>query len=901
MAAVTTASAAITTVRPTDNLQQLLNAAADGDTLLLQAGTYRMTNNEPWFHVDRRVFLRGAAGVVLQPDTGSPIGIEVRASGTVVEGITIAATGFGVAVRSPAGGVLNGVVLRGITVMNAQTGHGILLERVTDSLIDSCLIVKALYNGIFLDQSSARNVVVNNTVQETVQQHAIAIKNSDSNSIAGNTISGSGFHGILVLGGQFNRLEKNTISGQRFDGITLTVSESGRRSVSNYVGQNRIGPNTQRTDGTSIWITDGTRGTYVFGNTVNGAVEGSISVFDSTNTAIVGNAASGSGQAGIILWHTVPGNSAPVHTLVLNNYVHDILANAGVLMRGAVDTVIGSNWFSNSPQALQITAWTTPVGPSGPSNGIRGFLNTFRNLDAGVAVGGETVDARFWQNRFLDVRSNFSISPASVAWDGDVILGGNYWSDAPQLRPYDRFITEALTGQRGGMYQDRYPYPNESLGGRFAVQVITPIDGQIVAQGTPRTIAWKSSGCALVDLYYESPQNAGVLIANNYPDVGYFQWSPGGQGAMNPGPGYRIRVECKTSAGSGTGVSGYSPLFTVATSDLTLLSPGNRFIARSGQSLRVAWKSTTAFAVDVLFRYDGGSWSTLASNITESSTVVTLPGVNSNHASIAVRASANSNVADSVDATFIIRSGAALVTTPSVSNNTFLVGDVVPLEWISPQDSAFVSIDQWDPVDSAFHPVVADTPDYGTYPWALPDAWTHNAYLRITFKAADGASLGSVNSVPFDITYTSTPGFLTSVYRFYSPASGDHVYTINPAERDALRAGGWNSEGVIGQVMTGPATISGVAAAPLYRFYHSGARQHLWTASRAEYYVIRSSPGWWFEGIAGYAFPQPVAGTKPLYRVLAPPLTHLWTADTNEISFLTSAGWRPEGIAGYIF
>ncbi len=88
---------------------------------------------------------------------------------------------------------------------------------------------------------------------------------------------------------------------------------------------------------------------------------------------------------------------------------------------------------------------------------------------------------------------------------------------------------------------------------------------------------------------------------------------------------------------------------------------------------------------------------------------------------------------------------------------------------------------------------------------------------------------------------------------------------------------------------------------PLYRLYHAGIRQHLWTTDANEYAVL-ATRGWSQEGIDGYVLPTEVAGvTVPLYRLAytALPL-HLWTTDFNEYTVLATRGWIQEGIVGHV-
>ena len=83
------------------------------------------------------------------------------------------------------------MTLRNLAITAAADGHGIDFHGVQNSVIDSCTIVSAYANGIFLEAGSNNNLVMNNTVLSTTTQHGIAVQGSSDNVIVGNTISGA--------------------------------------------------------------------------------------------------------------------------------------------------------------------------------------------------------------------------------------------------------------------------------------------------------------------------------------------------------------------------------------------------------------------------------------------------------------------------------------------------------------------------------------------------------------------------------------------------------------------------------------------------------------------------------------------------------------------------------------
>ena len=82
---------------------------------------------------------------------------------------------------------------------------------------------------------------------------------------------------------------------------------------------------------------------------------------------------------------------------------------------------------------------------------------------------------------------------------------------------------------------------------------------------------------------------------------------------------------------------------------------------------------------------------------------------------------------------------------------------------------------------------------------------------------------------------------------------------------------------------------------PLWRMFHPGINQHLWTTCENEYQVL-ATRGWDQEGIAWYT---PRTG-RPVHRLFHEGITrHHYTADQNEIRVLVERGWNDEGVLFY--
>ena len=143
---------------------------------------------------------------------------------------------------------------------------------------------------------------------------------------------------------------------------------------------------------------------------------------------------------------------------------------------------------------------------------------------------------------------------------------------------------------------------------------------------------------------------------------------------------------------------------------------------------------------------------------------------------------------------------------------------------------------------------------------------------------------------------------LSPVYRFYSPRTKGHFFTMNETEKNNLIATAahiWNFEGVAYYAYRTqvPGTV------PLYRFYSPGAKGHFYTRNEGEKngLIANSSRIWNFEGVAYYVAASQVAGTTPVYRFWAPGAKHhFYTRNEGEKNSLVANAsriWNFEGIA----
>ncbi|HJJ01170.1 MAG TPA: hypothetical protein OIM11_08555 [Coriobacteriaceae bacterium] len=144
--------------------------------------------------------------------------------------------------------------------------------------------------------------------------------------------------------------------------------------------------------------------------------------------------------------------------------------------------------------------------------------------------------------------------------------------------------------------------------------------------------------------------------------------------------------------------------------------------------------------------------------------------------------------------------------------------------------------------------------------------------------------------------FACADGTAQVMYRLYNPNSGEHFYTADVSERDAVAAAGWSYEG---EGWTAPT----VSSTPVYRLY-SGTDHHYCTGEGEKDALVAA--GWSYEGIGWYSDD---AKGVPLYRQFNPNVdptapvnnsgSHNYTTSLDEHKHLVSIGWNDEGIGWY--
>ena len=940
------------------NLNLAMETALDNDTILVGPGTYTVgstptvgTTNTV-FRIRKKLTVKstnGPATTILQAGAGQDYavhfhpmvwgGVTHSPNGASLEGFTLVGAKGGVLLHDyqNVGVQLDNITLKNLIITPDVTpsnpSHGISFENVINSRIDATTITSAYNNGIYIHLGS-NNSLTSNVVQNTIAQHAIALSSSNNNTVLGNTISGSAFHGVIVLASNGSQIVGNSISGHKYDGITLTDS-----SNHSFIANNRIvssGYANGLSDGSGIWLNAESDGNMVYANDMSGSPETGLAVFLSSSNLMEANSIHDQSQGGILVWYSDGSfgvGGRPSNNLIRSNRIYHNRSNTMVNIRGALSTDVAYNFMS------PLSGFGNPADAGFGAGGViidkddvRGASDkslVYGNVIADtladtVYVKGNSTNSKFYRNRFFNTKLNYATPPATVAWDGGSVLGGNYWSDHAAVgnpstaTPYTKFIYDSI-GHLGGGYADNYPFQSETFGVATSVALTNPHAGQVVAAGSTKTIRWDSVGCVYVDLALLN--SGGVVtstLATNYPDMGHYMWDS--SAALAAGS-YLIKVSCKNSAGQATGTSAQSGAFSIATAGLKLLSPVAFASQKASDTVVVSWARTTAVTggVDVYLTVDGVE-SLKASTVTGNFVSFATPATVSNRASVRIVSGAYQ---DAVDGYFplLASSGAGFTGITSGQNVSF--GNKFKLEWKSLVGSNYVDIDLWN--GTAFQSIAQNVADFGRYDWYVLPAYIANGQsLRLTFKSAlTTGTLGTASSNSFNIVDTSNVVDLSVSQSVTTPvlsAGKDVVYQLTVSNGggasatavnviDTIPAGAsfvWASPGCAnasGTVTCNLGNVAGGASTQIklvVRPAAAGTMTNILTVSSAQ--VDANSANNTSTGTSPVNSPWPGTGITR-YRLYSPvTLEHHYTTDLNEYSILGGNGnWVQEGPVGKVF
>ena len=129
----------------------------------------------------------------------------------------------------------------------------------------------------------------------------------------------------------------------------------------------------------------------------------------------------------------------------------------------------------------------------------------------------------------------------------------------------------------------------------------------------------------------------------------------------------------------------------------------------------------------------------------------------------------------------------------------------------------------------------------------------------------------------------TTIGHETVLYRIFNPATGEHIYTYDEAEKDnAIQNLGWTLDGTVSGTSEGTIPVH-----RLENLVNPGV--HIYSTDENEIATLVNAGVAKYEGIQFMTVTQG-EGTEDYYRLSSPSFPHHYTADQNEINSLIASG-----------
>ncbi|MCZ7405259.1 MAG: right-handed parallel beta-helix repeat-containing protein, partial [Candidatus Methanoperedens sp.] len=229
---VGSAGAATITVNDSDDtIQDAIDAASDGDTILVYRGMYAENVN-----VNKHLILRGVDNGSGMPivDGGESDGITLSADGIMLEGFVITNASNGIYIQSSNNTITNNTADNTVSPNNI----GINLENSNNNILINNTLTSNTNDGIYL-HSSSNNTLTNNNASSNF--YGIDIETSSNNKLANNTANSNNNYGIYFYSSDCNNLTNNNASNNTNNVGIYLESSSNNRLINNTANSNYDG------------------------------------------------------------------------------------------------------------------------------------------------------------------------------------------------------------------------------------------------------------------------------------------------------------------------------------------------------------------------------------------------------------------------------------------------------------------------------------------------------------------------------------------------------------------------------------------------------------------------------------------------------------------------------------
>ena len=418
------ANAATTPVSPGGGLQTAMDAASDGDTIQLSAGTYT-TVAPNFFNINRAITLAGApgGGTILQTATYN--GLSINHSNVTVTNLTINAGPAILPVQNVSNITISGLTLNpnyATAGIGYFSGNAIAIGGSTNVSLSNVTLLDTAANTVNngLDIENSTSVTVTGVTILSAPRGAYVL-NGQSVTIQSSSIYATSFEGILTNGGTNLTIDTVTVPYAGADGIHLGTGSATNNAI--------VRNSTVTLAGSNGIIVEGSNSALVTGNTITRAMnQNGIWLKTAASSLVENNMIGRAGLAGINLDtsstnNIVMGNSVlltntqncvNIANSDLNTVVNNTLANCGtpgsapgdgVLVLGGQQNRIERNTLTNySNDGIVLTQ--SPNGAPPTDSSYRGSIGNYiaKNSITGYATSNpnptiaQTSRTGIWMN-----------------------------------------------------------------------------------------------------------------------------------------------------------------------------------------------------------------------------------------------------------------------------------------------------------------------------------------------------------------------------------------------------------------------------------------------------------------------------------------------------------------------
>ena len=475
-------------------IQDAVNAASDGDTIIVRDGTY--TEN---VKVYKRLTIQSencAENCIVQAANSSDYVFEVLENYVNISGLTVEGA------NGTSGIYLGGVSHCNISNNKASNNHfgiylynssnnslasniayanddtGIILSSSRNNILTKNIIYNNRWNGICLYNSS-NNSLASNIAYDT--NNGIILDESSSNTLTHNTAYNNGDTGIILVYSSSNMLINNTVDNNTHNGIwldnssdntlTCNIANSNNWGIVLYTScDNALKDNTMSGNGYNFGVSGWLFSHFIqdidTSNEVNGKPiyywvdqkdkqipndAGYVGIVNSTNITVKDLRLTNNGQ-GVLFAYT--SNSKIENVTASENYY-------GIYVEGSSSNTLSKNSANNN--------WIFGILLQYSSDNVIVNNCVSNNRESGIHLSNSNYNL-IYHNNLIDNGNQAYDNTGTNLWNNNYPTGGNYWSDYTGSDSYcgpdqnvlgsDGICDSPYDISGDADAQDRYPFMN---------------------------------------------------------------------------------------------------------------------------------------------------------------------------------------------------------------------------------------------------------------------------------------------------------------------------------------------------------------------------------------------------------------------------------------------------------